>query len=122
MPAVASPTIRATPGAVTFSRLQLDEVLERDYAEAVRVANANAQPEVVGPYPPTQERIEHLLKTHPIDIPKDEMEMDYMRAVARATNSQRDLERNAKGLGMTVEDFLDSEGLLTDTHLTPWAR
>ena len=57
-----------------------------------------------------------------VSVPTDPMELDYMRANAIATNKQRALERDAKGLGQSVEDLMDARGLLTDTHLTPWAR
>lgn len=50
------------------------------------------------------------------------MELDYLRANAIATNKQRALEREAKALGQPVEDLMDEKGLLTDTHLAPWAR
>lgn len=55
-------------------------------------------------------------------VPTDEMELDYMRANAIATNNQRALEREAKALGKSVEDLLEDKGALTDTHLAPWAR
>lgn len=37
----------------------------------------------------------HILTTHPINIPKDPMEEDYMRANAIASNNQRALEKAA---------------------------
>ena len=121
---IASPTIRSTPGGVSFARLELDKRLEIDYADATRFANRNLNSEkIVGRNGlSVEESMERILKSHPIHIPKDEMEMDYMRANAIATNNQQDLVRSAKGLGLSVEDFMDQEGMLTDTHLTPWAR
>ena len=63
-----------------------------------------------------------VLPSHPIEIPADEKEMDYMRAAAIATNNQRALERAAAALGMEVEEYMESNDMLTDTHLAPWAR
>ena len=63
-----------------------------------------------------------VLPSHPIEIPRDEKEMDYMRASAIATNKQRAMERAAAALGMNVEEYMESNHMLTDTHLAPWAR
>ena len=50
------------------------------------------------------------------------MEADYMRANAIATNNQRALEKAAASNGLTVEEYMAKNNLLTDTHLAPWAR
>ena len=45
-----------------------------------------------------------------------------MRANAIATNNQRARERAAAKLGLSIEEYMEQQNLLTDTHLAPWAR
>jgi hypothetical protein len=101
-------------------RLDLDKTLEREYDEAVRFAMSE---ELTGRHNEISgAELAHILTTHPIDIPKDPMEADYMRANAIATNNQRALEKAAASNGLTVEEYMAKNNLLTDTHLAPWAR
>ena len=101
-------------------RLDLDKTLEREYDGAVRFAMSE---ELTGRHNEISgAELAHILTTHPIDIPKDPMEADYMRANAIATNNQRALEKFAASNGLTVEEYMAKNNLLTDTHLAPWAR
>ena len=45
-----------------------------------------------------------------------------MRASAIATNNQRALAREAAKVGVKVEEYMEQNNMLTDTHLAPWAR
>merc|ERR1719174_2603733 len=102
-------------------RLDIDKKLEREYDEAVRYAMSEQSTRPDGRLISGAE-LAHILTTHPIDIPKDPMEADYMRANAIATNKQRELEKTAAADGLTVEEYMEQNNLLTDTHLAPWAR
>jgi hypothetical protein len=53
---------------------------------------------------------------------QDRIEQDYMQAVRTATATLNSLEAKAASAGQTVDEYMCKHGLLTDTHLAPWAR
>ena len=53
---------------------------------------------------------------------QDRIEQDYMQAVRTATATLNSLEAKAASAGQTVDEYMCEHGLLTDTHLAPWAR
>ena len=131
MDSVSSPSIRATAGS-TAPDLDLRMRLDRDYTAAARIATRNQQM-VEDAAAQAGMSVEDYMretgtmpcadyKSRPIEIPEDPMEMDYMRASAIATNKQRALEKSARALGQTPDEYMEKNGMLTDTHLAPWAR
>ena len=53
---------------------------------------------------------------------QDRIEQDYMQAARTATATLISLEAKAAAAGQTVDEYMCEQGLLTDTHLAPWAR
>jgi len=138
---VSSPTLKATSGGAfldndlfdpEWEQFEMRERVRKDHDQAANRATYRQWKEEKAASALGMSVEEHMrlrgtlpgmdYKSRPIEIPTDEMAMSYMRANAIACNNQRRLEKTATQNGMTVEDYMDSKGMLTDTHLTPWAR
>lgn len=52
----------------------------------------------------------------------DPVDAEYMHAAQSATAKQRELEAMSAEAGLSVEEYMAEHGMLTDTHLAPWAR
>lgn len=52
----------------------------------------------------------------------DPIEADHHFAALQATMAQREIEAKAQAVSLTVEEYMEENEMLTDAHLTPWAR
>lgn len=52
----------------------------------------------------------------------DAIEADYAFAATFATQNQARIEAAALVKGQTVDAYMTTNGMLTDSNLTPWAR
>ena len=52
----------------------------------------------------------------------DPIDDDYMQAARIATEALNSLEAEAAAAELTVDEYMTAKGMLTDSHLAPWAR